>query len=267
MPRLRAVEPTGPAPSTATAADEAGAAAGSAGVEIRPLTTLEEALTATRVMVATWGSTQNTGHELLRAMQASGNVLLGAFDGGRMVGFVFGFYGRDDEGWHHHSHMLAALPERRHAGVGYALKLAQRAAVLGAGVGLMRWTFDPLIARNAWFNLGKLGAVADRFHRDFYGAMDDEINRGERSDRLEVRWELGASPPGGGGSPEEAAATVVVPVDYAELRSEDPAAARAERERAARELEACFGRGLMATWFDRRASAYVLVPGGPGAGR
>lgn len=267
MPRLRAVEPTAPAPSAASAAHDAGAAAEAAGVEIRPLTTLEEALESTRVMVATWGSTQNTGHELLRAMQASGNVLLGAFDGGRMVGFVFGFYGRDHEGWHHHSHMLAALPERRHGGVGYALKLAQRAAVLEAGVGLMRWTFDPLIARNAWFNLGKLGAVADRFHRNFYGAMDDEINRGERSDRLEVRWELGPGPPDGRSSPEEAAATVTVPVEYGELRSEDPAAARVERERAARELEVCFGRGLVATWFDRRASAYVFVPGGSGRGR
>jgi predicted GNAT superfamily acetyltransferase len=267
VPRLRAVEPTGPAPSAASAVDDAGAAAEAAGVEIRPLTTLEEALAATRVMVATWGSTQNTGHELLRAMHASGNVLLGAFDSGRMVGFVFGFYGRDEEGWHHHSHMLAAVPERRHAGVGFALKLAQRAAVLDAGVGLMRWTFDPLIARNAWFNLGKLGAVCDRFHRNFYGAMDDEINRGERTDRLEVRWELEASPPGGGSSPEEAAATVAVPVDYAELRSEDPASARSERERAARELENCFDRGLVATWFDRLASAYVFVAGGPGSGR
>jgi predicted GNAT superfamily acetyltransferase len=261
------VEPTAPATTAARASDEAEAAAEAAGVEIRPLTSLDEAVEATRVMVATWGSTQNTGHELLRAMQASGNVLLGAFDGGRMVGFVFGFYGRDDEGWHHHSHMLAALPERRHAGVGYALKLAQRAAVLGAGVALMRWTFDPLVARNAWFNLGKLGAVADRFHRNFYGEMDDDINRGERSDRLEVRWDLGAAPPGGAWFPEEAEATVVVPADYARLRSEDLGAARSERERVAGELESCFDRELVATWFDRRASAYVFVPAARGAGR
>jgi predicted GNAT superfamily acetyltransferase len=260
------VDPTALATIADSAADDAGAAAEAAGVRISPLTSLKEALAATEVMVATWGSTQNTGHELLRAMQASGNVLIGAFDGGRMVGFVFGFYGRDDEGWHHHSHMLAALPERRHAGVGYALKLAQRAAVLGAGVGLMRWTFDPLIARNAWFNLGKLGAVADRFHRNFYGEMDDEINRGERSDRLEVRWDLAAEPPARGGAPGSAA-TVVVPVDYAKLRSEDPVAARSERDRMAGELEACFDRGLVATWFDRRASAYVFVPSGRGTGR
>jgi predicted GNAT superfamily acetyltransferase len=109
--------------------------------------------------------------------------------------------------------------------------------------------------------------VADRFHRNFYGEMDDDINRGERSDRLEVRWDLGAAPPGGAGFPGEAEAAVAVPADHARLRAEDPAAARTERERVAGELEACFDRGLEATWFDRRASAYVFVPAGRGADR
>ena len=68
-----------------------------------------------------------------------------------------------------HSHMVAAVPDRRHAGVGYALKLAQRASTLEQGIEMMRWTFDPMVARNAWFNLGKLGALADRFDPDFYG--------------------------------------------------------------------------------------------------
>ncbi len=58
----------------------------------------------------------------------------------------------------------------------------------------MRWTFDPMVARNAWLNLGKLGAVVDRFARNFYGEMDDAINAGERSDRLTVAWHLQREP-------------------------------------------------------------------------
>ena len=58
----------------------------------------------------------------------------------------------------------------------------------------MRWTFDPLVARNAYFNLHKLGAVADRFERNFYGEMTDTLNRGERTDRVVVRWDLDRDP-------------------------------------------------------------------------
>ena len=67
-----------------------------------------------------------------------------------MIGYVLGWAGVDpDDGLHLHSHMLAALPDRRHRGVGYALKLAQRAQALDQGIDLVRWTFDPLVARNA----------------------------------------------------------------------------------------------------------------------
>ena len=90
--------------------------------------------------------------------------------------------------------MLAALPDRRHAGVGYTLKLAQRASCLDRGIHLVRWTFDPLVARNAHLNVNKLGATCDRFHRDYYGRMPDTINAGDRSDRLVVRWPLDATP-------------------------------------------------------------------------
>src|SRR5207247_8508729 len=105
-------------------------------------------------------------------------------------GSVVGWRARDADGLHVHSHMLAVLPGSRSGGVGYALNLAQRAQALEAGYGVVRWTFDPLQARNAHFNLNKLGVLCDRFHRDFYGAMSDALNRAARSDRLVVRWEL-----------------------------------------------------------------------------
>lgn len=269
---------------------EAEDSAAAAGVEVRPLTTLEEAGQAVHVMVATWGNHQLVPRELLRAFQASGNVLLGAFDGKDMVGFVLGFYGADPEGFHHHSHMLATLPERRRSGVGLALKLAQRAAVLEAGVDVVRWTFDPMIARNAHFNLNKLGVVADAFHRHFYGDMPDVINRGERSDRLEVRWDLLRAPgphqvpavplqvlvaregdeelprPSAVGRLEAGAAAVEVPRDHEALRARDRGLASAWRDAVAEALRSCFDAGLSATAFLPEGAYLLTVDEAPPAG-
>src|SRR5205823_7392831 len=105
----------------------------------------------------------------------AGSGLLGARDGGALVGFVAGFLGVQ-EGLHAHSHMLGVVQDAQSRGVGYALKLAQRAACLDAGIDEVRWTYDPLVARNARFNLVKLGAVATRFLPGFYGEMTDRLN-------------------------------------------------------------------------------------------
>ena len=100
----------------------------------------------------------------MRALGSSGNISWGA-SRRRAVGFVLGWAGVDEEGLHVHSHMVATVPDRRHAGVGYALKLAQRAQALEQGIHLVRWTFDPMVARNAWLNFGKLGTLCRRFAR------------------------------------------------------------------------------------------------------
>jgi predicted GNAT superfamily acetyltransferase len=256
-------------------------AARSAGVELRPLTTLEDADRILEVMIATWGEHQLLPREVLRALAHSGNTPYGAFEGARMVGYVLGWTGVDErDGLHVHSHMLATLPDRRSRGVGFALKLAQRAQALDRGISIVRWTFDPLVSRNAHFNLTKLGAVADRFLPNFYGEMTDALNRGERSDRLVVRWDLGAeatgAPPPGVGfevlgrrgeadapaptavrPPQEAAALVRIPREYHELRDRDPVLAGAWREAVAEAFVSCFDAGLIARGFTDD-SAYVL---------
>ncbi len=260
---------------------QARAAAAAAGVDLRPLTTLEDCDRILDVMIATWGNHQLLPREMMRALAESGNVPYGAFDGEELIGYVLDWAGVDDGGLHVHSHMLAALPGRRHRGVGFALKLAQRARALDQGIHVARWTFDPLVARNAYFNLMKLGAVADRFSRNFYGEMSDTLNAGERSDRLLVRWELDRDPlhpkvldlvglqvvlsrgrEGGpvAGRPPGAGALVEVPPDLAELKESDPAIARAWRDALADALDSCFGAGLIAAGFDRPRSAYVFGP-------
>ena len=175
--------------------------------------------------------------------------------------------------------MLAAIPTRRHRGVGYALKLAQRAQALDQGIHVARWTFDPLVARNAWFNMGKLGTVADEFRRGFYGEMADEINRGDRTDRLFVRWDLdparrrasrraarrlaaeGASDARTGPARRGRAggALVEVPSDHPELRRGTRRWRPAGGTPAPTALIVLRG-GLIVGAFDRDRSAYVLVP-------
>lgn len=261
------------------------AAAEAAAVDLRPLTSLEQFDDAIGIMIATWGRFQLPPREVLTALAHSGNVPLGAYDGDRQVGFVLGWAGVDDGGLHVHSHMLAALPDRRHRGVGFALKLGQRAQALDQDVHVARWTFDPLVARNAWFNLGKLGAVADRFGRSFYGDMTDEINRGDRTDRLVVRWDLDPEPaprtvdedvptvlaaggdaarpePVPGSAPAPAGAAIEVPRDHAALRRDDAELGARWRDAAAEAFETCFAAGLVVAAFDRTRSAYVLVPEG-----
>lgn len=256
------------------------AAAAAAGVELRPLEELEESALISDVMVATWGEDQLLPRELLRAFQDSGNVPYGAFTGGSMVGYVLGFLGRDAEGLHVHSHMLAVLPQWQSRGVGYALKMAQRAQALDAGIRVVRWTFDPLLSRNAYFNMAKLGALADRFRRNFYGEMLDLMNRGERSDRLVIRWELdreptGPAPPEGHvvlgregeddeprptrvHPPTAGPALVRIPREYLELRERDRSLAEMWRETVAEALEACFAAGMVVTGFTAD-SAYVFA--------
>ncbi len=111
--------------------ERANQAARAAGVALRPIATLEDADRLLRVMGATWGDHDGLPREMVVALADSGNVPYGAFDGQDLIGFVLGWAGvTDADGLHAHSHMLATLPDRRHAGVGYALKLAQRAQCL-----------------------------------------------------------------------------------------------------------------------------------------
>jgi predicted GNAT superfamily acetyltransferase len=258
-------------------------AAAEAGVELRPLSSLSDGEAILRVMIATWGEHQLVPREMIRALADSGNVPYGAFVGRELVGYVLGWAGADPaDGMHVHSHMLATLPRRRHGGVGYALKLAQRAQALDQGLRVVRWTFDPLVARNAYFNLHKLGAVVDRFERDFYGEMTDALNRGDRSDRFFVRWDVEAPPGprslpfageatllrrGDDGAPDRAdgadgdAAVIEIPQDHASMRTSDPGLASAWRDAVADIAQACLGRGLMGVAFDRERCAYLFASG------
>ncbi len=136
-----------------------------------------------------WGTTCPVVQvELLRAAHHAGGYLRIAEHGGRVVGGSFGFLAR-----HHgepalHSHVTGVLPGVRRTGTGRALKLHQRAWAAANGLAWIVWTFDPLVRRNAWFNLGVLGARVEEYLVDFYGPIDDTVNAGDETDRLLVAW-------------------------------------------------------------------------------
>ncbi|MFC6354610.1 hypothetical protein [Luethyella okanaganae] len=171
-------------------ADAAGA---TAGVAVR-LVAPGDLASVVGLFERTWGVGRSPDASMLQALDHAGNTVLIATDatsrrGAGPVGATLGFLGWSG-GTHLHSHMNAVVPWRRSGGVGYALKLFQRAICLQNGVDEMRWTFDPLIRRNAHFNLVKLGAEVTHFWPDFYGRLDDTITGSDRSDRFEVRWRL-----------------------------------------------------------------------------
>lgn len=126
----------------------------------------------------------------LAAVIHSGGVLLGAFDKDALIGFVYGFVGREHGASVHHSHMLAVKDEYRSHEVGLRLKLAQRERVLEQGIATMTWTFDPLQSLNAYFNFNKLGVTADRYFVNFYGEDASSFLHRNGTDRLWVRWML-----------------------------------------------------------------------------
>lgn len=129
---------------------------------------------------------------MLHSLIYGGGCLIGANIGSLIIGFALGFPARHGDTWILWSHMAGVLPEYQGRTIGFSLKMAQRAWALRSGFDTIAWTFDPMQARNAKFNLHRLCATASRYHADFYGEMPDMLNAGLPTDRLEATWALNA---------------------------------------------------------------------------
>jgi predicted GNAT superfamily acetyltransferase len=176
-------------------ADEAAArAAKGAGVVVRELESLAQLESMIALFDQVWepdGRNSSIRLDLLRAMTKAGNYASGAYDAasGALLGACVGFFGPPSRA-ELHSHIAGVIPAGLGRSVGFALKVHQRAWCLRRDVRVIAWTYDPLIRRNAYFNLAKLGARPQEYLRNFYGAMDDVINGGTETDRMLVHWEL-----------------------------------------------------------------------------
>ena len=267
-----------------------------AGVEVRAIQDVADLRAASDVFQGIWGKRDDLGPpvntDLLRAFAHAGNYVTAAFDGDGMLGALVGFLGTHEGELHLHSHILGVVPGRQARGVGLALKLHQRWWAMERDLGFVQWTFDPLVRRNGYFNLTKLGGQIDRYLVNFYGVMNDTQNRQEESDRILLRWDVGSSrtlaaaagevpdplagldgePParllsedpdgnpvvkarGDGG----VAVLLQVPADIVRMRSESPAQARRWREALREAMTTILGAGYRCEGMTREGE-YVLKP-------
>ena len=160
---------------------------------IRPFASIAEFEECVRFQEETWGEGFSDRVEvaILKVTQRLGGIAAGAYDAaGGLAGFVFGMTGVQEGQIFHWSDMLAVRPELRDAGLGTLLKAYQREELLARGVMRMCWTFDPLEAKNAHFNLNKLGAVAGEYVRDMYGGSNSPLHRGIGTDRFVPTWAM-----------------------------------------------------------------------------
>lgn len=259
--------------------------AAKAGVVVRDVTELAELEAVYRLYDGIWRPNPEdppVTTTLLRALSKAGNYVAGAFDGPVLVGACVGFFG-SPAAQVLHSHVAGVSAAVLGRQVGFALKLHQRAWAMAHGVATVEWTYDPLVARNAHFNITKLGARPVEYLPNFYGGIDDDINGGDDSDRLLLRWELaadavaeacaGTSRPGDAdaerargavvalgrsahgtpvkGSPVGETLLVAVPPDVEALRSADPGLAKEWRVAVREVLGAALASGAQVTGFDR----------------
>ncbi|WP_144793568.1 GNAT family N-acetyltransferase [Microbacterium paludicola] len=240
-------------------------AASAAGVRVRELDDVDAQAQAIALLADIWGRAPENPvvpPELLRALGKAGGYVGGAFAGAELVGVGIAFHG-DPDRRALHSHVTGVASGMIGRSVGFALKQHQRAWALSRRLDVIEWTFDPLVARNARFNIEKLGAEPTEYLTNFYGEIRDGVNGGDETDRLLVTWRLrdetvveraGAPTP----TPRrEDDVCVPVPSGIAHIRREDPSAARAWREQVRERLAALMGSGHRIVGFDR-ADGYVL---------
>jgi predicted GNAT superfamily acetyltransferase len=271
-------------------------------VTVRELTGIEEMTAASTLWDSIWsrsvpsgagaaGASGAAGHEidpsLMVALAHAGSYLAGAFVGDRIVGAALGFWGSPAYGALH-SHITGVLPGSAGQGIGSSIKHHQRDWVLAQGGHAITWTYDPLVSRNAHFNLNRLGARPESYLLDLYGSLADDLNRGDPSDRLLVRWSLTTSPVPASDRPAAALVidrggvpavgvsiddldpttplTVAVPDDITALRRRDPATASLWRTAVREALVPLLDRGWAITGFDRRHGYRAEPPRAPDGG-
>lgn len=194
----------------------------------------------------------------------AGGFAMGAFAGGQLVGFVLSvsaFLGNER---FFYSHMTAVKKDFQSSGIGAKLKWAQREEALRRGVGFIKWTFQPVQSRNAFFNLEKLGAIVRAYEPNFYGtdyaASPDRTRQiGLDSDRLFAEWNLNspkvvALSKGESFTEEgEVAVEIEIPADWNSLVQTDAEKAVAEQTRVKKQFQAAFAEKLVCRRFQRDA--------------
>ena len=229
-------------------------------IEIRECTTLDELAACVDLQREVFALPEIEISPLrhLVVTRNAGGFSLGAFAGDELVGFVLSVpaFLRGEKAFY--SHMTAVRSDYQGSGIGGRLKWAQRARALELGVKLIKWTFEPVKARNAFFNLEKLGAVVTQLEVNFYGTDYSSTDKlGLASDRLFAEWHLESEKVKAlaeGGtfvSEDEPAGCIAIPSDWSGLVKTDPEGALAEQLRVRGEFVTAFEKGLVGRGFVR----------------
>lgn len=232
---------------------------------IRPIETPAEHADFEALQGEVWGDGNGAPSPVAIAIAHHGGVVLGAFEDGsnRLLGGVLSFIGLTDRpaakrGLVQHSHLACVRNELHGQGIGEALKRAQAEATRAQGLNLISWTYDPILARNAWLNIGKLGCVCSIFIENLYGVMTDQLNHGLPSDRFEAEWWLDDARPVP--DPASPLVEVEIPSDFQAIKQQDMARALALRLSLRERCEALFADGFVVFGFnpDRARPRYRL---------
>ena len=237
----------------------------SAGVEVREVSSIEEYDTCIKLQREAFGlpDLEISPRRHLIVSRMAGGWTLGAFIEGKLVGFVHHMAAAHGEQIFGYSHMMAVAAQYQNRGVGAQLKWAQRARALAEGRDFIKWTFEPMRARNAHFNLNRLGASIREYAVNFYGT-DYGVNPAEKtigidSDRIFAGWELrsprvealseGRQYPLG--VPDE---VIEIPGDFSALLKSDAPLAKREQLRVREEFLKALSGGLVCRAFERNAA-------------
>jgi len=231
-------------------------------VVIRELVTIPDQNKGLDLFDAIWpipGGGREIPENLMQAFVHNGSYFVGALSGNEILGATFGFIGING-GTHLHSHMSAVVPNKRDLGIGALMKKHQFNWALERKIPFISWTFDPLVKRNARFNISKLGVELSDYFQDFYGPMTDLVNAGDASDRLMVKWQvLNGGPQSSKDFPEipKGAINIAIPLDIVALRAKSAQEAMAERLRVREEFLTAFDSGYKVIGFSN-AHGYIL---------
>jgi predicted GNAT superfamily acetyltransferase len=180
--------------------------------------TLAETRVALEVCRKVWGADSVRDEDLYFVVATHGGYFAVAWLDEKPVAACFGLL--SNGGRSLHSHMTAVVSEHAGTGIGYGIKMHQRAWAAEQGIETITWTFDPLVRRNAWFNLIRLGAHVTGYEVNYYGALGDTINGNDESDRFMVSWPVDA-PQGSVLRPRTSDFLVATPDDIEAIRASE----------------------------------------------